>query len=75
LSNPANGFFNVQVGTSSTEKLSLKVTDMQGKLIENRQNISANQSLIFGNSYRPGIYFVEIIQGAERKQMKLVKAN
>ena len=75
LSNPASGSFNIQVGSANAERITFKVMDMQGKLIEQRQNVQANQNIMFGNAYKPGVYFIEVMQGAERKQLKLVKSN
>ncbi len=57
----------------SSEKVSIKVTDMTGRLIEQRSNLSANQALRVGDNYRAGMYYVEVTQGASKKQVKLVK--
>jgi hypothetical protein len=46
---------------------------MAGRVVEARQNVAANTSLSFGAAYQPGIYYVEIIQGSQRKVTKLVK--
>jgi len=46
---------------------------MNGKVIETRQNLKAGQSLVLGGMYRPGIYILEMIQGGQHKQLKLVK--
>jgi hypothetical protein len=53
--------------------MTLKVIDLSGKLIEVRNNLVAGQTLQLGNNYRPGMYFVELIQGDKRRIVKLVK--
>jgi hypothetical protein len=47
---------------------------MYGRLIETR-NVNANSITKFGDRYRPGTYFVRIIQGTEHKEIKLVKLS
>jgi hypothetical protein len=42
-------------------------------VIEQRTNLSAEQTIQLGALYRPGVYILEIIQGTERKRMKLIK--
>ena len=39
------------------------------------RNINANSMTRFGDYYRPGTYFVKIIQGKEHKELKLVKLS
>jgi hypothetical protein len=34
---------------------------------------NAGESVIIGGLYRPGVYVLEMIQGKEHKQLKLVK--
>ncbi len=71
--NPSRSGFNIQMDGLSSEKVSIKVTDMTGRLIEQRSNLSANQALRVGDNYRAGMYYVEVTQGASKKQVKLVK--
>jgi len=37
------------------------------------RNINANSIIRFGDHYRPGTYFVRIMQGKEHKEIKLIK--
>jgi hypothetical protein len=55
------------------DPMTLKVIDLSGKVIEVRNNLVAGQTLQLGNNYRPGMYFVELIQGDKRRIVKLVK--
>ena len=52
----------------------MQVVDMYGRAIETR-NANANSVIRFGDRYRPGTYFVTIIQGKEHKEMKLIKLS
>lgn len=71
--NPTTTTFNIQVNGLSNEKVSVRVTDMAGRLVEQRLNVAANQVLTLGSVYRSGVYYVEVIQGANKQQLKLVK--
>lgn len=71
--NPSRAGFSVQIDGLSTEKTSVKVTDLSGRVIEQRNNVSANQVLKIGDSYKAGMYYIEVTQGAVKKQLKMVK--
>ena len=72
--NPATNNFSVTVQADEKERIIMQVTDMYGRIIETR-NVNANSIIRFGDRYRPGTYFVRIIQGKERKEIKLVKLS
>jgi hypothetical protein len=46
--------------------------DVSGMIIEIK-NVASNQTLRIGDNYRTGMYLAEVIQGNERKIVKLVK--
>jgi hypothetical protein len=72
--NPSTSKFTVNIQSSNREeKIQVRVIDLNGRVVELFNNLSANQSLQIGSNYRPGMYIVEMIQGNERKQLKLVK--
>jgi len=72
--NPAQSQFNIKLESSNTkDAISIIVYGMNGKVIETKQNLKAGQSLVLGGMYRPGIYVLEMIQGGQHKQLKLVK--
>ena len=71
--NPSRTSFNIQVDGLSTERASVKITDLNGRVIETRTNIAANQLLRIGSNYKAGMYYVEVVQGSIKKQLKLVK--
>jgi hypothetical protein len=66
--------FNVQLlSNNNTDKVQLRVMDIQGRTVEMMHNLNAGQVIQIGKEYRPGIYIVEMIQGNNRKQVKLLK--
>jgi len=74
--NPANHFFNVTIRSNNQEeKIGLRVVDVLGRVVENRGSVTEGKTFKIGETYRPGIYFVEIIQGRERRMLKLIKQS
>jgi uncharacterized repeat protein (TIGR03803 family) len=72
--NPSNSQFTLKIESGNTrETVSLRVADVLGRVVEVRNNIFAGQTLLIGNNYRPGVYFVEVSQGNNKKQLKLIK--
>jgi hypothetical protein len=72
--NPATSSFNVKLESSvTTDRIQMRVMDINGRTIEVRNNLNAGQTLRLGGDYRPGIYIIEMIQGNNRKQLKLMK--
>jgi hypothetical protein len=70
--NPTESYINVVVQSKSDAPLEVRVMDAQGRILERRKT-AANTSLRFGQSYRPGVYLIEVVQGSEKKQVKFVK--
>jgi hypothetical protein len=74
LPNPSvNNFTLVINGTTQAGKMNLRITDIQGRVIEQKNNVQPGQGLTIGHSYRSGVYIAEVIQGKERKVVKLIK--
>jgi hypothetical protein len=72
--NPTTSYFNVKLESSNiTQPITLNVVDVSGKLVEVRKNLVSGQTLQLGAKYRPGMYFVEMLQGDTRRIVKLVK--
>jgi photosystem II stability/assembly factor-like uncharacterized protein len=74
--NPSSSSFEIQV--QSVDKLipaSIRVLDATGKPVETFTNIAINSRLKFGTAYHAGNYFVEVVQGSNRKLIKLIKLN
>jgi Putative metal-binding motif/Secretion system C-terminal sorting domain/Fibronectin type III domain len=75
MPNPSNTNFKISLGnTDSKEAVKLIVYDLSGRIIETRMAI-AGQTLTIGDNYRSGLYIVNMIQGKETKQFKLIKTD
>jgi hypothetical protein len=72
MPNPSAKGFMLNVTGDAASQLMLRVIDISGRIIEVK-NVTPNQSFRIGDNYRAGMYFAEIIQGNERKIVKLVK--
>jgi hypothetical protein len=72
--NPTTSHFNVKLESDNiSQPISMNVVDISGKVIEMRKNLVAGQTFQLGANYRPGMYFVELLQGDRRRIVKLVK--
>lgn len=72
--NPARNYFNIYIETVSiSEKISVRLMDISGRVVETRNNISGSQLLRMGDKLRSGIYIAEIRQGEDVQTLKLMK--
>lgn len=72
--NPTTGSFRAKMFGSKEEQVRVEILDQQGRLIDARK-VSAGAELRFGYWYLPGTYFIHIIQGENRRKIKLVKVE
>jgi hypothetical protein len=71
--NPSPSFFTIKVnGINAKEKATLIVSDALGRVVETR-SVTTDGVLQLGDRYRPGLYYIQLIQGQNRKTVKLVK--
>ncbi len=74
--NPAFTHFSLKLSSNNTrDSITVKVIDAMGKVVELRSNVASGQTIQIGSLYRPGIYFVQMIQGNHTKQLKLIKTS
>ncbi|HEV8507921.1 MAG TPA: Ig-like domain repeat protein, partial [Chitinophagaceae bacterium] len=72
--NPTNHLFNITVqSNNAVDKILVRTVDVLGRVVENRNSVIPGQTFKLGENYRPGIYWVEIIQGKERRTLRLIK--
>jgi hypothetical protein len=69
--NPASNHFNMNI-KGSAGKICLRVVDIQGRVVEYRENVPEG-ILQLGQSYNSGFYYLEVRQGNSIRQIKLVK--
>lgn len=75
LSNPSPNYFEMQINGDAASKIQLRVYDLQGRMIETKSSLPANQTLRLGAFYRPGVYLVQVTHGTQVQTIRLVKTN
>ncbi len=74
--NPSIDAFTVQLqGSDSKQQVSIRVYDVSGRLLEQREDIAVGQVLHLGDQYKAGTYIIEAIQGSQRVQTKVIKTG
>jgi N-acetylneuraminic acid mutarotase len=73
LPNPSNNYFRINISSGSDDPVRVRVTDISGRLIEDRKYAGGIQSLQIGDSWFNGTYILEVINQRERKVIQLVK--
>jgi hypothetical protein len=70
--NPSSDRFTLIVNSNSNEAIVIQLYDAAGRKIQT-MNITANETIRFGEKLRAGIYVAEMIQGTKRETVKLIK--
>ncbi len=70
--NPTQSSFNLVVNGNGTETANIVIFDIQGRQLEQRR-VATGQVIHFGDSYKAGVYIVEIRQGPAREIIKIIK--
>jgi hypothetical protein len=72
--NPTSSQFFVNIqSNNSVDPIQLHVFDLYGRTLESRQQVAAGSSVQLGSNYKAGIYFIEVMQGDQKQQLKLIK--
>jgi len=72
--NPSTSYFTMNIETfNNKEKISVRLIDVAGRIIETRNNLSGGQLVRIGNNLKAGLYIAEIRQGNSTRQIKLLK--
>jgi hypothetical protein len=72
--NPSRNYFTINIATgNTTDKILIRVMDIAGRVLEVKNNLVGDQAVTIGNNLKAGLYFVEIRQGGDAKQFKLLK--
>ena len=75
MPNPSNTIFNLAINGSNKTPVHIRVTDISGRIIEQYDKVSANTSVKLGQKLSAGSYYVEVMQGDQRKFLKIIKTN
>jgi len=72
--NPSTNYFtlNIQTGNDK-EKISVRLIDVAGRVMETRNDLSGSQVIRIGNNLKTGLYIAEIRQGNSTRQIKILK--
>lgn len=73
MPNPASRYFTLLTQSGSDTRLNIKVIDVLGRFIEAKAGVAANGTFQLGHNYRPGLYYLEVMQGKQRIIVKLIK--
>jgi hypothetical protein len=73
--NPTQHFFTLRIQSQSNAPVQLRIVDGVGRVVEARQGVGANSTLGVGHSYRPGVYYVQVLQSTQKASLKLVKGT
>ena len=71
--NPASDYFTLDIKSNNSRPVTIRITDMLGRLISVHSNVSSNSTLYVGHNYVPGIYFVQAVQDKRIVTLKLIK--
>jgi PKD repeat protein len=73
LPNPSRLSFTLSIESNNDLPVNIRILDVQGREIDRLENRSANSIVKIGDRLNTGFYLAEIVQGNERKIVKLVK--
>jgi hypothetical protein len=72
--NPTASYFTLTITAENpSDKISIKVYDLFGRIIDKKENLRGNQNIRLGDKYPHGVYFAEVTSGGEKVAVKLVK--
>jgi Metallo-peptidase family M12/Secretion system C-terminal sorting domain/HYR domain len=73
--NPSAGDFRIQVTSNSYEPVTVRILDVTGVVHSVNLMNSKTNTIKVGNHLKEGTYIAEVIQGTNRKLVKLIKLN
>ncbi len=71
--NPGTEYFELRFAGEMNQPIQVRISDITGRPMENYRLANPAMPLRVGSSWRTGTYFVEVIQGNDRKTIKLIK--
>ncbi len=71
--NPSSNSFSLFVTSVDKSPVIIRVTDISGRSIGSLQKVSPNSFVKLGEAWSTGTYFAEIIQGDQKKIIKMIK--
>jgi hypothetical protein len=72
--NPSNNYFRVSVEANGVnERITLRVLDISGRIMEEKNYGPGSKAIQVGEHYPPGLYVIEVKAGDKVKQIKVIK--
>jgi hypothetical protein len=71
--NPTRNTFKLQIQSSSNTPISIRITDVLGRVMQFIPKVTNNGSILVGDNLTIGTFYAEVIQGNQRKVVQLVK--
>jgi hypothetical protein len=71
--NPSADLFTLQIQSADNTPVAVRISDASGRYMSMRQGVPSNSRIQVGGGLKAGLYFAEVIQGKERKVVKLLK--
>ncbi len=75
MPNPSTTFFTLKLESKYATPVNMRVMDASGRVVDAKSQIESNSTIQIGQNYSSGTYFAEMIQGAQRKIVRLVKGK
>lgn len=76
ISNPGRSHFTLNILTdNNTDKITVRVFDLNGRMLDSKANLQGSQVVNMGSGLKTGFYIVELIQGKEKRQLKVMKSK
>ena len=73
--NPNPDQFTFAFNSVDNQPLVVRVLDLNGTLIETRSNVAPNSTISLGKDYKPGMYYIEFVQGSYKEVVKVLKSG
>ncbi len=75
MPNPTTTYFTLKLESKFQTAVNIRVLDANGRVIDAKSNVIPNSTFQLGANYQTGTYFAEMIQGANRKVVQLMKVK
>lgn len=73
LPNPSTDRFRIVIGYGNGQPVNIVVTDVNGRIQEMKTKLLPGGQITLGEAYKPGLYFMQLVQGRIHKVIKLIK--
>ncbi len=71
--NPSNTYFTLKLESKYDTPVTLHVFDMNGRIIDVKSKLGANNTVQIGQNYVPGVYIADAVQGTRHTTVQLLK--